>query len=165
LERKNALSFAITVIIVVAAIGLASYAGQGATSSNTAPTMTVNGSTYYADDVTSVMVAENPGTFHFDNGSVTFLGVTFQTLCTNYGDGCPVPPPPPGTIQIVSSGAGISLNVTFPDHISETISGAFPLVPVYFYTFTHHTNPQAGILIVYTYASPSYKSYLLVSTG
>lgn len=129
-------------------------------------TMTVNGLTYFADNVTNVMIAENPGTFHFNNGSVTFLGVQFQTICTDYASECPgVPPPAPGAIFVGPSGAGITLNVAFPDHSSEMITGGFPLVPVYFYTFSHHTNPQAGILIVYTSSSPSYKSYLLVSVS
>jgi len=126
-------------------------------------TTTVNGISYYADNVTSLMIAEDMGTFHFNNGSVTFLGVEFQTICTGYGSACPgVPAPPPGTTITVQSGPGITLNVTFPDHSSETISGGFPIGG--FEALSHHTNPQAGILIVYTNSSPFYKSYLLVST-
>jgi hypothetical protein len=126
--------------------------------------MTVNGSPYYADNVTNIMIAEDPGTFHFNNESVTFLGVKFQTVCTDYASGCPgVPPPPPGVIFVAPTGAGITMDATFPDHSSEMITGAFPLVPVYFFAFSHHTNPQAGVLIIYTTSSPGYKSYLLVS--
>ena len=111
-------------------------------------------------------VGRGTGTFHFNNGSVTFLGVEFQTICTDYASGCPgVPPPPANTTYTVATGAGITLNLTFPDHSSEVIAGAFPLVPVYFHAVSQHTNTQAGILIVYADSSPSYKSYLLVSTS
>ncbi len=126
--------------------------------------MTVNGSQYYADNVTKIMNTQGT-TFHFDNGSVTFLGVEFQTICTDYSSGCPgVPPPPANTTYTLPSGAGITLNVTFPDHTSERIAGAFPIL-VHFYAFSNHINPQAGILIVYANAGSDIKSYLLVSTS
>jgi hypothetical protein len=134
------------------------------TQTTSKSTTTVNGTTYYADNVTSLMVAEGMGTFHFNNGSVTFLGVEFQTICTEYGSACPgVPAPPPGTTITLQSGPGITLNVTFPDHSSETISRAFPIGG--FEAFSCHNDPQAGILIMYTNSSPFYKSYLLVSTA
>jgi hypothetical protein len=138
--------------------------GESVSASENQTTMTVNGSSYYADNVTSVMVSEDPGFFHFSNGSVTFLGVQFTTICTSFGGGCPVPPPPQGSTFTVPTGPGITLNVTFPDHTSETIVGAFPMLPS-FSAFTHHTNPQAGILIVYDESSSIFKSYLLVSTA
>jgi hypothetical protein len=127
-------------------------------------TITVDGSEYYVDNVTKIM---NTGgtTFHFNNGSVTFLGVEFRTICMDYASGCPgVPPPPANATYTVPSGSGITVNVTFPDHSSETIAGAFPIVPVHFYKSSFHSNPRAGILIVYTESDPGYKSYLLVST-
>jgi hypothetical protein len=130
-------------------------------------TTIVDGAPYYADNVTKIM-STGGTTFHFDNGSVTFLGVEFQTICTDYFSRCPGVPPLPAnttTTYTVPSGPGITLDVTFPDHSSERIAGAFPIVPVYFYTFSHRTNPQAGVLILYTNSSPSYKSYLLVSTS
>ena len=175
------------VVVVVVAIALADVAAgpESTTSGSSAATLTggtkestttitaglttvataANGTTFYMDNVTSIMWAEDPGTFHFDNGSVIFHGVTFQTICTDQLSGCPgVPPTTPGVTYTISSGAGITLNVTFPDHSSEMISGGFPTVPVRFSAYSHHTDPQAGILIVYTNSSPEYKSYLLVST-
>ena len=135
------------------------------TATVNAPTLVVNGSTYHDDNATKIMNTQGM-TFHFDNGSVTFLGVEFQTVCTGYASGCPgVPPPPANTTVTLATGPGITLNLTFPDRSSEMIEGAFPMVPLYFHAFSQHTDPQAGILIVYTDSSPSYKSYLLVSTS
>jgi hypothetical protein len=168
-------------VLVVAALGagyLAVSSGrQASTATETlssttvatptvkSPTLVVNGSTYRDDNVTKIMNTQGM-TFHFDNGSVTFLGVEFQTVCTDYASGCPgVPPPPANTTVTLATGAGITLNVTFPDDSSEVIGGGFPLVPVYFHAFSQHTDPQAGILVVYTDSSPGYKSYLLVSTS
>jgi hypothetical protein len=124
--------------------------------------MTVNGSQYYADNVTKIMNTQGT-TFHFNNGSVTFLGVEFQTICTDYSSGCPgVPPPPANTTYTLPSGPGIALNVTFPDHSSEMI--VFPIV-VHFYAFSSHPNPRAGVLFVYANSGSGIKSYLLVSTS
>ncbi len=171
---------AVAAVIVVAGLGgylIATGAmspGSSQTRSQTTVTVTAsstetataafNGSSYYSDNVTGIMITENPGAFHFDNGSVTFMGVEFQTICTDYGAGCPVPAPPPGTTFVVPSGASITLNVTFPDHSSEIVEGG-PLFagPVRSDTFSHHIDPQAGIMIVYNDSDPIYKSYLLVS--
>jgi len=133
------------------------------TAAGTTSTTTVNGISYYVDNVTSLMVAEDPGTFHFENGSVTFLGVEFRTTCTDYASGCPgVSPPSADNIIVEPTGASITLNMTFTDRTSEVITGGFPIGG--FHAFSQHTNPQAGVLIVYTDSSPNYKSYLLVST-
>ncbi len=55
----------------------------------TAAATALNGATYYMDNVTSIMWAEDPGTFHFNNRSITFHGVTFQTICTAQFSDCP----------------------------------------------------------------------------
>lgn len=173
--------FLLVALVVVAALGYYSYTNPGgaasinssfvptselsnATISTESTTMvtTVNGTTYYADNVTSIMVTSL--SFHFKNESVMFDGINFQTICTTYAGGCPgVSAPPPGVIVVYPSGPGITLNVTFPHNNSQTIGGGFPIVPVYFHAFTLDTNPQAGILIVRSNSSAEFKSYLLVS--
>jgi hypothetical protein len=112
------------------------------TATVNAPTLVVNGSTYHYDNVTSIMIAEDPGTFHFNNGSVTFLGVEFQTVCTDYASGCPgVPPPPANTTYTVPAGAGITLNLTFP-----TTAARSSQVPSRWYPSTSTPSPSALIL-------------------
>ncbi len=174
---RSALAVGVLLVLAIGAIALFEETQLTTSSETSSPmssdsstnvsTTTVNGVVYFVDNVTSDMYAEDPGTFHFYNGSVTFLGVTFQTICTDHYSQCPgVPPPQPGTTITVASGAGISLNVTFADHASEALKGGFPLVPVSFRAFTTHGNPQAGILIVNPGgAHGDYKSYLLVSHG
>jgi hypothetical protein len=174
LGRQN-LAFVVAAIMIAGLISVSLFLTIGRAPSSqtttgiitsTGSTMTtiVDGAPYYADNVTDMIV--NSNSFHFNNGSVTFRGVNFQTICTTYAGGCPgVPAPPPGVTIAYPSGSGIAINVTFADHSSETVSGAFPLDPVHFHAFTLHTNPQAGILIVYTDSNPGFKSYLLVSTS
>lgn len=53
--------------------------------------MTINGVQYYADDVSNDMVFQNPGYSYLPNGSVTFMGVTFETNCPRGYAGCPQP--------------------------------------------------------------------------
>jgi hypothetical protein len=171
-RRYPAFLLAIVIVVVLVSaslfltIGQASKSPTASTTSGTATvntsTMTVNGSQYYADNVTKIMNTQGT-TFHLDNGSVTFRGVEFQTICTDYSSGCPgVPPPPANTTYTLPSGPGITLNVTFPDHSSEMI--VFPIV-VHFYAFSNHANPRAGILFVYATSGSGIKSYLLVSTS
>lgn len=173
-------SIAVLMLLAGSYVDLSAFRMQGTSSTSgpatnteivtsTTGTMmitTVDGTTYYADNVTSLMIAEDMGTFHFNNGSVTFLGVTFQTICTDYYSQCPgVPPPPSGMTVTVASGAGISVNVTFADQASEDLVEGFPVVPVSFNALTSHSDPQAGILIVNTGSDAGYKVYLLVSQG
>jgi hypothetical protein len=172
-RRYPAFLLAIVIVVVLIStslfltIGQASKSRTASTTSGTATvntsTVTVNGSQYYADNVTKIMNTQGT-TFHFNNGSVTFLGVEFQTICTDYSSRCPgVPPPPANTTYTLPSGSGITLNVTFPDHNSERI--AFPILVHYLYAFSNHTNPRAGILFVYANSGSGIKSYLLVSTS
>ena len=126
------------------------------------PTMTVNGSSYYADNITSDITMGFPGYSYFDNASVTFLGVKFETYCPLSYEGCPAPPGTTRTITYTTMSLGIvGLNITFPDKITEHISA-----PIgdddYIFAFTHHTDPQAGVLIVY---NGGFEAYLLVSVA
>jgi len=51
----------------------------------------VNGSYFWADDVSKDIVIGMPGHSYFLNTSVTFDGVTFTTICPPIYSGCPVP--------------------------------------------------------------------------
>jgi hypothetical protein len=125
-----------------------------------APTMVVNGSLYYADDITSDITIGFPGYSYFHNASVTFLGVKFETYCPLSYEGCPAPPGTTRTVTYTTMSLGvIGLNATFPDKSTEYISATIG-DDDYVFAFTHHTGPQAGVLIVY---NGGFKAYLLVS--
>lgn len=132
-------------------------------NSTQVPTMTVNGSLYYADDVSTDMTLGGPGYSFFHNASVTFLGVTFETYCPPSDSGCPVPP---GTTVTTTTTVFLSLirfNATFPDGITETVSGVIGDA-TYVYFFSQHTDPQAGIVISINYGkTTTAEVYLLVS--
>ncbi|MGD0638235.1 MAG: hypothetical protein ABSA72_09385, partial [Nitrososphaerales archaeon] len=51
--------------------------------------MDVNGSYYWADDVSNDIVIGSPGYSYFVNGSVAFDGVKFQTICPSVYRDCP----------------------------------------------------------------------------
>jgi hypothetical protein len=140
------------------------YTGTSCTSTSGSPagasTATVNGSAYYADNITGDISVGNPGFSYFLNGSVTFMGVKFATICLPIYGGCPVPPGTTVTNQETVAIGAISLSATFPDKTNETVGGVIGDI-TYFFVLSHHASPQAGILIVYT--SSGYKSYLLVS--
>ena len=120
---------------------------------------TVSGTTYCTDDVTNDAVVQNPGYAYFLNGSVTFMGVTFQMICPSSFLGCP------GTSNVtekttVLAGA-ITLVLTFPDKTTETIGGVIIPMPSNGVTLlSKHVNPTAGIMIART--NSSYQVNLLV---
>jgi len=130
------------------------------THTSTASMTTVNGSSFSADNVTGDITVGNPGYSYFLNGSVTFMGVTFATICLPVYAGCPIPPGTSATSQETVGAGAISLNVRFPDGTNETIGDVIGPT-IHFFVLSHHANPQAGILIVDT--TSGYKSYLLVS--
>jgi hypothetical protein len=140
---------------VMATPGVAPATG----STGNIPTMTVNGSLYYSDDITSDITIGFPGYSFFHNSSVTFLGVKFETDCPPSYGGCPVPPGVTETTVTTMMIGAIRLNATFADKSTESISALIG-DDDYIFAFTHHTGPQAGVLIVY---SGGFKAYLLVS--
>ncbi len=126
------------------------------------PTMEVNGLLYYADNVTSDVVIQIPGYSYLLNGSVTFLGVRFTTICPPQVEGCPAPGSTVTNQSSISAIAGgaIRLSLTFPDGTNETIGGEpGPGYPSFF-ILSQHADPQAGILL---FTSGPDKAYLLVS--
>ena len=124
-----------------------------------APKMLVNGSLYYADDITSDITIGFPGYSFFHNTSVTFLGVRFETYCPPSYGGCPIPPGVTETTVTTMMIGAIRLNATFADKSTESINALIG-DDDYIFAFTHHAGPQAGVLIVY---SGGFKAYLLVS--
>jgi hypothetical protein len=133
-------------------------------NSTQVPTMTVNGSLYYADDVSNDITLGGPGYSFFHNGSVTFLGVTFETYCPPSDSGCPVPPGTTVTTATMVYLVLIRFNATFPDGTVETVSGVIGDA-TYFYVFSQHEDPRAGILMSISYGKEATTDevYLLVS--
>ena len=127
--------------------------------------MDVNGTLFYADDVSNDTHVENPGYSYFTNRSVTFDGVKFEMLCPPSYDGCPAEV---GVNQTVTLMAGaFRFNMTFPDGTSETAGNLIGDL-TYVFALSQHSSPRAGILIEYiTYNyphnSPPYHVFLLVS--
>jgi len=132
-------------------------------NSTRVPTMTVNGSLYYADDVSSDITLGGPGYSYFHNASVTFLGVTFETYCPPSDSGCPVPSGTTITSTTTVMLGLIRFSATFPDGTTETMNAVIGDA-TYVYVFSRHTDPQAGILISITYGkTTTAEVYLLVS--
>ena len=129
--------------------------------------MDVNGSYYWADDVSRDTVIGMPGYSYFLNGSVIFDGVKFQTICPSYYRDCPGSN---SSSAIVMAGA-IRFNMTFPDNTNET-DGAVIGDSIFTYVLSQHSQPRAGMLVEYVndYDYPHYDNgrayavFLLVSS-
>lgn|GEM_PF-555930 len=172
---------AIIVALVVILSGAAGYLGGVSTSRASLTTTTVytstthtsvidnevhltnvNGSYFWADDVSKDIVVGMPGYSYFLNGSVTFDGVNFQTICPPIYRGCPGSN---SSSTIVLAGA-IRFNMTFPDKSTET-TGEVIGDTIYSYVLSNHS-PRAGMLIEYVndypHNSVDYAVFLLVSS-
>lgn len=130
--------------------------------------MEVNGSLYYADDVSEDISVGAPGYSYFLNGSVAFSGVKFETICPPIYAGCPIPSGTTIQNQTIVYAGAIRLNVTFSDGNTETIGGVIG-DSTYMFVLSQHAYPRAGILIEYvTYNYPNnfppYHAFLLVSS-
>ena len=127
--------------------------------------MDVNGTLFYADDVSNDTRVENPGYSYFTNGSVTFDGVKFEMVCPPSYNGCPAKA---GVNQTVTLLAGaFRFNMTFPDGASETGGNVIGDL-TYVFALSPHSTPRAGILIEYImydypHNFPPYHVFLLVS--
>jgi hypothetical protein len=106
--------------------------------------MTINGSAYCTTDVSKDIVVQNPGYSYFLNGSITFMGVGFQTICPAHYSGCPGSN---STSTVVYAGA-IKVAVTFPDKSNETI-GEVIGDSHYVLIISRHNDPKVGIQIQY----------------
>ena len=126
--------------------------------------MKVNGSYYWADDVSRDIVIGLPGYSYFLNASVTFDGVKFQTICPPIYRDCPGSN---SSSTVVYAGA-IRFNVTFPDKTTETVGDVIG-DSIFTYVLSQHT-PMAGMLIEYVNdynypnSSSDYAVFLLVSS-
>ena len=129
--------------------------------------MNVSGSYYWADDVSRDIVIGSPGYSYFLNGSVTFDGLTFQTICPPIDQGCPGS----NSSSTVVWADVVQLNIKFPGGSNETIgrAGYFEPLPTYILTI-NHTSPRAGILVEYVgdynypHSPVPYAVFLLVSS-
>jgi len=103
-----------------------------------------------------------PGYSYFLNGSITFDGVKFQTICPATYPDCPGSN---SSSTIVRAGA-IRFNMTFPDGNTET-AGIVIGDSIYTFIISHHY-PKAGMLIEYVNDYPHdfvvYAVFLLVSS-
>ena len=177
---KRALAATIVALVVILS-GAAGYLGGVSTSraslttttvytstthksviDNEVHLMNVGGSYYWVDDVSKDIVVGMPGYSYFLNGSVTFDGVNFRTLCPPIYQGCPGSN---GSSTVVKAGA-IAFNMTFPDKSTEG-TGEVIGDTIYSYVLSSHS-PRAGMLIEYVNDYPNnsvdYAVFLLVSS-
>jgi len=119
---------------------------------------------YWADDVSKDISIGFPGYSYFLNGSVTFDGVRFETICPPTYRDCPGSN---GNSTTVTAGA-IRFNMTFPDGTTET-TGDVIGDSIFTLILSQH-QPRAGMLIEYVndYGnfsnSVDYAVFLLVSS-
>ncbi|HYB07007.1 MAG TPA: hypothetical protein VEB87_02490 [Nitrososphaerales archaeon] len=119
---------------------------------------------YWADDVSKDIVIGLPGYSYFLNGSVTFDGVKFETMCPPAYRDCPGSN---SSSTTVTAGA-IRFNMTFPDGTIET-AGDVIGDSIFTLVLSQH-QPRAGMLIEYVndYGnfsnSVDYAVFLLVSS-
>jgi hypothetical protein len=108
-------------------------------------TIALNGTAFCAHDVANDTVLGGPGYSYFRNGSITFIGVTFRTICPSNDMGCPGANSTAATVTL-----GImSFTMTFPDKTNVTASapiGDDTYIPI----LSNHSNPRAGMLIEIT---------------
>ena len=123
--------------------------------------MQVNGSFFWADDVSKDILIGMPGYSYFLNGSVTFDGVRFQTVCPSDYRDCPGSNDSSTTVL---AGA-IRFNMTFPDGKTET-AGDVIGDSIYTFVISQHY-PKAGMVIEYVNDYPKspvdYAVFLIVS--
>lgn len=180
---KNEIIAALLVLLVIASAGTGYLVGVGnqrtTTSTTTLSTvyvsksrvftMNVNGSLYYADDVSNDTVVQNPGYAYFLNASVTFSGVRFEMICPTIYAGCPIPTGTAVKNQTIVLAGAFRFNMTFPDGSTET-TGNIIGDSTYVFALSQHTDPRAGILIEYVeynypHNFPPYHAFLLVSSS
>lgn len=176
--KSEALALAVAVIIGVLGVSAGYLAGVSISRTSLTTTtayfsttktvmnkeaflMNVNGSFYWADDVSKDTEIGNPGYSFFLNGSVTFDGVKFQTICPSTYRDCPGSNSTSTQVMI----GLIMFNMTFPDKSTETATGFIgdgiyvPIIPQH--------QPRAGMLVEYVNDYPNntidYGVFLLVS--
>ena len=107
--------------------------------------VTINGTNYCVDNATKDFVVPNPGFSYIKNGSITYRGVEFTTVCPQTTSSCGnnsspgVTTPPALAVNVV---------LTFTDGTNETVGGVVGLSNQ-FTAFSMHTNPRAGVEVLY----------------
>jgi len=148
-----------------------SFSATNSSSLNSAGVVTVscglgaqlialNAAEYCADDVANDTVLGGPGYSYFRNESITFMGVTFETICPSEYMGCPGAN---STATLVTLGI-MRFTMAFPDKTNETQSGAIgdaTYIPI----LSSHSNPRAGMLIEITYGNHVWKSRMEITYG
>ena len=121
--------------------------------------MTINGTQYYADDVSNDFALQNPGYSYLLNGSITFMGVKFETNCPSGYAGCPEPPGSTNQTRTIVALGVLSFSMTWQQDKSSETAGGVIGDSTYVYFLSKRSGPSAGILIEYV---PPYKAFLLV---
>jgi len=120
--------------------------------------ITLNKTAYCADDVANDTVVGGPGYSYFLNGTITYLGVTFEPYCPSIYRGCPGAN---SSASMVMLGI-MRFTMTFPDNTNETGSSVIE-DGYYAQILSNHSDPRAGMLIEITYgAHATTHVYLLV---
>ena len=129
----------------------------------TSQLLSMNGSTFCANDISSDIAIENPGYSYFLNQSVDFMGIKFVTWCPAEYAGCPGQSGGSSETQTMLYASAIRVNITFPDKSSETI-GAVIGDTSHLLLISKHANPHAGLSIqlVSNGYSTGYRVLLLV---
>jgi len=127
--------------------------GSALPPSNVVFLMSVNGTWYWADNISNDIVVGAPGYSYFLNSSVILDGVKFQTICPSIYRDCPGSN---SSSTVVMAGA-IRFNMSFPDGANETVGGVIGDSNI-LYVFSQHSTPRAGMLIEYVndYGYPHY---------
>jgi len=183
---RDEIVIALVIVLVIASAGAGYFAGTSSqrtttlVSTTTLPptyvnrnvfVMNVDGSFYYADDISSNLIIQNPGYAYFRNVSVTFDGVKFEMICPQGYSGCPLASGNATSQTVTQVLLGVyELNMTFSDGTTETTLG-FIGDATYTSALSNHVSPRAGILIEYIeYNYPNnpsgngpYHAFLLVS--
>jgi hypothetical protein len=104
----------------------------------------VNGSNYCAIDVSNDIVVGAPGYSYFFNGSITYMGVNFQTICPSTYQGCPGSTSSSTQMMI----GAIKFNMTFSGQTVETAGQAIG-DSTHVLILSNHAAPRAGMQIEY----------------
>jgi hypothetical protein len=173
---RNEVVAAVMILLVIASAGAGYFVGTFSERTTTSVStitlpaiqvnsnvfvMNVSGSSYYANDISSDIVVQNPGYAYFRNASVTFDGVRFETICPRGYSGCPVPSENSTNQTVTQVLLGVyKFNMTFPDMTTETTQG-FIGDATYTFALSNHISPRAGMLV--ENVEYNYHVYLLVS--
>lgn len=114
-------------------------------------TIAVNSTDYCADDISNDTILGGESYSYFRNGSVSFMGVTFSTVCPLTYLGCPGYN---STVATTMFAGAMIFTMTFPDNTIVRESGIIgddTYIPI----LSVQSNPKAGMLIEITESAHS----------